>query len=198
MHMHTCIHTQRVPSPPPQSSSHLPPISLSSPPTLPPISPQPPSHLPPISLPSPPNLPSQFAELFEPSTPGSPQGSRAAKAGAGVLGFGVEPVPGGAAGGAAVGAGGCGAWRAYIEDLRTAERFYLYLLWLEDWTSNPFARSKYLRGKLVYQRRPVEQLFYARPFSYKDGVLSVASGPGYEERLEHVLPPDSIKLGCEV
>merc|ERR1712008_292823 len=104
----------------------------------------------------------------------------------GVLGFGIEHF-----------GRGC-AWRAYIEDLRTGERYYLYLLWLEDWTSNPFARSKYLRGKLVYQRDPTAPSYFARPFSYKDGVLSVASGAAFEERVERVLPPDSIKLGCEV
>merc|ERR1719502_2044160 len=30
--------------------------------------------------------------------------------------------------------------------------------WQEDWTSNPFARSKYIKGKIVYQKHPQVRL----------------------------------------
>ena len=29
---------------------------------------------------------------------------------------------------------------------------YLVLVWQEHWTANPFARSKFIRGKLLYQK----------------------------------------------
>lgn len=43
------------------------------------------------------------------------------------------------------------ATRAWIESVETGERYVLILVWLEDW-STPFARSKFMRGKIVYQR----------------------------------------------
>eukprot|EP00397_Hematodinium_sp_SG-2012_P006867 GEMP01006904.1.p1 GENE.GEMP01006904.1~~GEMP01006904.1.p1 ORF type:complete len:490 (-),score=51.73 GEMP01006904.1:2014-3483(-) len=39
---------------------------------------------------------------------------------------------------------------------------YLYLIWQEDWTSSPFARVKYLKGKMVFRRESL--FFYARQF----------------------------------
>ena len=106
-------------------------------------------------------------------------------------------------GGAAVGAGALrfgissvgGTPRAYIEQLRGGERYYIYLIWQENWTSNPFARSKFILGKIVYQRDPESSRFYARPYAYKDGVLSVPM-EGPEETVPRVLPPDRIKIGC--
>ena len=65
-------------------------------------------------------------------------------------------------------------------------------------TLNPFARSKYVRGKLVYQREPTEGgRYFARPFAYRDGVLSVPDAAELEQYVgDRVLPPDWIKLGC--
>ena len=49
----------------------------------------------------------------------------------------------------------------------------------------------------MYQREPASAAYYARPFSYRDGVLSVPPGAALEERVPRVLPPDAIKLGCD-
>ena len=71
----------------------------------------------------------------------------------------------------------------------------IYLTWQEDWTSNPFARSKFIKGKLVYQRDPAVPAYYARPYGYRDGVLHVPAD-ATEEAVADVLPCDAIKLGC--
>merc|ERR1712137_1088782 len=39
---------------------------------------------------------------------------------------------------------------------------YLHLFWQEDWTSNPFARSRYIKGKIVYQKQVNNVLFFSR------------------------------------
>ena len=68
--------------------------------------------------------------------------------------------------------GGVGA-RAYLEE--GGQRCYLLLVWQEAWTSNPFARSKFLKGKLLYQRdEPHAPTFHACPFAITDGVVSVS------------------------
>ena len=87
-----------------------------------------------------------------------------------------------------------GKERAYIEQLATGERYWLYLIWQEDWTTNPFARSKYVKGQIVYQKDPNAAAYYARPFAYRDGVLSVPADARLEEAVPTVLPPDRIKL----
>ena len=80
------------------------------------------------------------------------------------------------------------------EQLATGERYWLYLIWQEDWTTNPFARSKYVKGQIVYQKDPNAAAYYARPFAYRDGVLSVPADARLEEAVPTVLPPDRIKL----
>jgi len=116
----------------------------------------------------------QFADLFTAADGGATVGGGMLKFG--VMHVGVSP-------------------RAYIEQLATGERYYIYLIWQETWTSNPFARSKFILGKIVYQRDPRAKKLYARPYSYKDGVLTVpVNGP--EEVVSSVLPSDRIKLGC--
>ena len=106
--------------------------------------------------------------------------ARSNKAGGGKLGFDVGEVD--------------GKERAYIEQLATGERYWLYLIWQEDWTTNPFARSKYVKGQIVYQKDPNTAAYYARPFAYRDGVLSVPADARLEEAVPTVLPPDRIKL----
>ena len=87
--------------------------------------------------------------------------------------------------------------RAFVQQLHSGERYWLYLIWLEDMTMNPFARSKYVKGKLVYQREPTHTAHYfSRPFAYRDGVLTVPSSAELEEPVPTVLPGDYIKLGC--
>jgi len=99
-----------------------------------------------------------------------------------VLHFGVADV-------------GSGVRRAYIEQVSSGERYYIYLIWQENWTSNPFASSKFIIGKIVYQRDPAAPALFARPYAYRDGVLQVPAG-GAEQLLESVLPSDTIKLDC--
>uniref|UniRef100_A0A7S3ESB9 Uncharacterized protein n=1 Tax=Haptolina ericina TaxID=156174 RepID=A0A7S3ESB9_9EUKA len=116
----------------------------------------------------------QFADLFQ-SSAGS------ATIGGGLLLFGVVDVG--------------SVRRAYIEQAQSGERYYISLIWQESWTSNPFASSKFIIGKIVYQRDPSSASLYARPYAYKDGVLSVpAAGP--EEDAEAAVPTDLIKLNC--
>lgn len=69
----------------------------------------------------------------------------------------------------------------------------------EDWTTNPFARTKFIKGKIVYQRAPDESVYYARPYAYRDGVLSIPDGPEREEPLPcaEPFPPDQIKISCD-
>ena len=100
----------------------------------------------------------------------------------GTLRFGIELVE--------------GVPRAYIESIRSGERFYICLVWQESWSANPFARSKYIKGKLVYQAAPGEG-FFARPFCIEDDHVSVPIGSGLRESVPRALPPDWIKLGCE-
>ena len=38
----------------------------------------------------------------------------------------------------------------------------------------------------MYQREPASAAYYARPFSYRDGVLSVPPGAALEERVPRV------------
>ena len=85
----------------------------------------------------------------------------------GTLRFGIELVE--------------GVPRAYIESIRSGERFYICLVWQESWSANPFARSKYIKGKLVYQAAPGEG-FFARPFCIEDDHVSVPIGSGLRER----------------
>lgn len=57
----------------------------------------------------------------------------------------------------------------------------VYLIWQEDWTSSPFSRSRYIRGKVVYQRDVHADAFFARPYIYKDSGLSIPADANAEE-----------------
>lgn len=85
--------------------------------------------------------------------------------------------------------------RAFIEQVVSGERYYVYFIWQEDWTSNPFARSKFIRGKIAYQRDPAAPQLYVRPYAYRDGTLDVPQD-AQEYQIATALPPDGIKLGC--
>lgn len=84
--------------------------------------------------------------------------------------------------------------RAIIEEDSsndTRRRLWVHLVWQEDWTSNPFSKSKYIKGKLVYQRSPADLQFYAREYCIKDGVFSFSL---FEDGArDSVLPDESIK-----
>ena len=114
---------------------------------------------------------------------GAEAAARASRAGGGKLRFEV------------VGASGP-APRALIVDVESRAHYYIYLIWQEDWTSNPFARSKYIKGKLVYQRDPTLPEYFARPYAYRDGVLSVPPHAELEEAVAEPMPTDAIQSRC--
>ena len=92
--------------------------------------------------------------------------------------------------------------RAYIDCLTSRVRYYLCWVWLEDWSSpaNPLAK-KWLKGKLIYQKEGFTGQYFARPFKFVDGDkggILLPSGPQLEERVNGVLPPATVKLGCVV
>lgn len=85
--------------------------------------------------------------------------------------------------------------RACIECVQSGQRYYVCLVWMEEYPSTPFGK-KYLRGKLVYQREPGEGRYYVRPYGIQGSSLVIPPGAALEEAVEAVLPPDRIKLGC--
>ena len=87
-----------------------------------------------------------------------------------------------------------GTPRAYIDDAAyggTSVRLYIYLIWQEEWTTNPLARKPFIRGKVVYQLDPSTRAYFAKRYEYSNARLSL-SGEG--ERLPAaIVPPDSLK-----
>ena len=78
-----------------------------------------------------------------------------------------------------------GCCRAYIEEVSSGARLYIYLIWQEEWSSNPLARKPFIRGKIVYQREPQEARFFAQGYDYRESKLTL---DGREESLPVVLP----------
>lgn len=76
---------------------------------------------------------------------------------------------------------------------------YLVLVWQELWSS-PLARSKWIEGKLLYQRQDSASLMdsslFAAPYRFDGKAIAVALEA--EEPVPSVLPPDSFKLGCRM
>jgi len=70
-------------------------------------------------------------------------------------------------------------------------RMYLVSVWQEDWTTNPFARSKYIKGKLVYQKDPEVSQFFARQYSIVNGRLALAEVE--DPPFSSVIPGDDVK-----
>jgi len=64
--------------------------------------------------------------------------------------------------------------RAILENSQTNEILYLIFLWQEDWTQNPFASSKFIKGKLVYQRSEGLSEYFYRQYEIHDGALVIA------------------------
>lgn len=85
--------------------------------------------------------------------------------------------------------------RAYAErvelDGSTGLRLFVYALWMEDWTAFPFARHKYIKGKLVYQKDLEDSQFWIRQYEIIDGAAHIDN---YEEGpVASVLPGDNVK-----
>jgi len=76
---------------------------------------------------------------------------------------------------------------------------YLVLVWQELWSS-PLARSKWIEGKLLYQRQDsaslMDSALFAAPYRFDGKAIAVALE--VEEAVSSVLPPDSFKLGCRM
>jgi len=74
---------------------------------------------------------------------------------------------------------------------KTPRRFIIHLLWQEDWTSNPFSKSKYIKGKIVYQKSLNAVQFFSRQFEIHNRNIVIAS---FEEpAFTSVLPSNDIK-----
>mmetsp|Transcript_65218 Transcript_65218/g.168352 ORF Transcript_65218/g.168352 Transcript_65218/m.168352 type:complete len:455 (+) Transcript_65218:152-1516(+) len=85
------------------------------------------------------------------------------------------------------------AMRAYIEQEVNGrpERYYLSVVWQEDWTTNPFARSKYIKGKIVYQKTPEAPEFFSRQYNISNGQLTLSERE--DPPFLCVIPGDDIK-----
>lgn len=115
--------------------------------------------------------------------------------------------------------------RAFVEEDTGAgdgsrARLLIYLIWQEDWSS-AFAYTKFIRGKICYQKEAAlgtratqgtsmesptgkvmttssscksagNMLFFAREYEFRDGQLSIAA-PCEEEAVQTLLPPDSFQ-----
>lgn len=102
-------------------------------------------------------------------------------------------------------AAGLGHMPGKAGEASARERCYLVMVWQEAWTGNPFARSKFIKGKLLYQRGSSSRdgkdgrgggggaPFFACPFGITDGVVSVNFDA--EIAVETALPHDAFKLG---
>eukprot|EP00931_Biecheleriopsis_adriatica_P092877 TRINITY_DN66645_c0_g1_i1.p1 TRINITY_DN66645_c0_g1~~TRINITY_DN66645_c0_g1_i1.p1 ORF type:complete len:386 (-),score=71.52 TRINITY_DN66645_c0_g1_i1:70-1227(-) len=66
--------------------------------------------------------------------------------------------------------------RAFIEQSIEGEvvKLWLTLVWQEEWTQNPFARTKYVKGKLVYQKDVEDLEFCTKAYSIVDGMMSIS------------------------
>lgn len=68
---------------------------------------------------------------------------------------------------------------------------YVHVLWLEDWTSNPFSMNKYIKGKIVYQRKIGSRRFHCRQFEIHDKKLFIVSDENAS--FSSVIPPPEVK-----
>lgn len=83
--------------------------------------------------------------------------------------------------------------RAFIkrDDGKSGGALYVMSLWQEDWTANPLARSKYIKGKILYQRNIRALRHFSRQYDIKDGVIEISD---FEElQSDEMLPGDGIK-----
>ena len=108
--------------------------------------------------------------------------STGADGGNGMLRFGLRTADGGQP-------------RATIECVATGATYFIALVWQEDWTANPLARARQLKGYLVYQQTARDSRFFARPFSIVEDKVDVPAGDEHAFEVHAPLPPDALKLG---
>ena len=58
----------------------------------------------------------------------------------------------------------------------------MHLIWQEDFTTNVFSRSKFIKGQIVYQRSAGDGAYFARPYRIEDGAVDVPPGPAARAR----------------
>ena len=94
-----------------------------------------------------------------------------------------------------------GPWRATASSASHPEtKRYVVLVWQEAWSS-PLSRSQWIVGKLIYQRdSPTSTSLFAAPYRVSGRIMSVALHleEAIGTSLAAVIPPDRIKLGCNV
>ena len=88
-----------------------------------------------------------------------------------------------------------GVWRATVRRREQSQCFYLLLVWQEAWTSNVLASTKFIEGKLLYQKSPDGTEFFACPYRIQNEEITVHFER--EELFTDVLPPARFKLGCD-
>lgn len=66
--------------------------------------------------------------------------------------------------------------RACIEQVIDGKptKHWLTMIWQEEWTSNPFAFTKYIKGKLVYQKDVEALEFYTKAYSIQNGTMTLS------------------------
>jgi len=87
-----------------------------------------------------------------------------------------------------------GTPRAFIE--RDGQKLYVLLIWQEEWSSI-LALSKYLMGKIVYQKDPCAHEYYTRPFIIQGSGIQIGEGASEEGPFgPEVIPSSTIKDNC--
>lgn len=82
-------------------------------------------------------------------------------------------------------------FRAYLEQKQHGSKMYLYMVWQEDWTSNPFSTNPYIKGKIVYQKNLKAFEFFSRQYCLQNGSIFISE---VEERpFKTILPSKEIK-----
>lgn len=97
------------------------------------------------------------------------------------------------------GTGGDTTWRAAMRTTTSpGEVRYLVLVWQESWSS-PFARTKFISGKLLYQKgSPTSLALFAAPYRTEGTTVRVAWEKEEDISPPNVIPPDCFKLGCDL
>lgn len=88
-----------------------------------------------------------------------------------------------------------GVWRATVRPREQSQCFYLLLVWQEAWTSNVLASTKFIEGKLLYQKSPNGTEYFSCPYRIENAEITVHFER--EEVFTDVLPPARFKLGCD-
>jgi len=87
-----------------------------------------------------------------------------------------------------------GAKRAFIDQNMKGgqvQRLYINMVWQEDWTSNPLSSSKYIKGKIVYQKDPETLKFFSRQYNILNGSFTILDDE--DASYDTILPRDDVK-----